>query len=201
MGAFYYGLVSLSVEKLGLTPGFAFLLLFGSLISSGINIPLFTIRAGAVEPYPERRYYGLLRPPRREFTGQTLIAINLGGAVIPILFSLYLLNISGLNLLDLMIAISLVTVVCYFMSRPIMGLGIGMPILIAPLTAAVVSLIINMEQSPPLAYISGTLGVLIGADLLRLKDIRKLATPFASIGGAGSFDGIFLTGLIAVLLT
>ena len=57
------------------------------------------------------------------------------------------------------------------------------------------------EAAPPLAYISGTLGVLIGADLMRLRDVRKLATPFASIGGAGTFDGIFLTGIIAVLLT
>jgi uncharacterized membrane protein len=75
-----------------------------------------------------------------------------------------------------------------------------MPILLAPLAAALAAILLNPEQSPPLAYISGTLGVLIGADLLRLKDIRKLATPIASIGGAGTFDGIFFTGIIAVLL-
>jgi len=28
----------------------------------------------------------------------------------------------------------------------------------------------------------------------------KIGAPVASIGGAGKFDGIFLTGLIAVLL-
>ena len=44
------------------------------------------------------------------------------------------------------------------------------------------------------------LGVLIGADLMRMKDIRRIGTPIASIGGAGTFDGIFLTGIIAVLL-
>ena len=52
-----------------------------------------------------------------------------------------------------------------------------------------------------LAYIAGTLGVLIGADIFRLKDIRKMGTPVASIGGAGTFDGIFITGIVAVLLT
>ena len=61
-------------------------------------------------------------------------------------------------------------------------------------------MLLNLEQSAPLAYISGTLGVLIGADLLRLGDIRKLGAPFASIGGAGTFDGIFITGIVAVLL-
>ena len=66
---------------------------------------------------------------------------------------------------------------------------------------AIVSLLIDPQQSAPLAYISGTLGVLIGADLARLGDIRKMGTPIASIGGAGTFDGIFLSGIVAVLLT
>lgn len=51
-----------------------------------------------------------------------------------------------------------------------------------------------------IAYIGGTLGVLIGADLLRLDVVRKLGAPVASIGGAGTFDGIFLSELVAVLL-
>jgi uncharacterized membrane protein len=50
------------------------------------------------------------------------------------------------------------------------------------------------------AYISGTFGVLIGADLLNLKNLTALKAPVVSIGGAGTFDGIFLTGIIAVLL-
>ena len=80
------------------------------------------------------------------------------------------------------------------------GIGIGMPMLIAPLAAALIATILDPQQRAPLAYISGTLGVLIGADLLRLKDIRKLGAPIASIGGAGTFDGVFVTGLLAVLL-
>jgi len=56
------------------------------------------------------------------------------------------------------------------------------------------------QHSAPLAYICGTMGVLIGADILRLRDIPNLGAPIASIGGAGTFDGIFLTGIVAVLL-
>jgi uncharacterized membrane protein len=44
------------------------------------------------------------------------------------------------------------------------------------------------------------LGTLIGADILNLPKVQGLAVPVASIGGAGTFDGIFLTGIIAVLL-
>ena len=72
--------------------------------------------------------------------------------------------------------------------------------LIAPIAAALIATILDPQQRAPLAYIGGTLGVLIGADLLRLKDIRKLGAPIASIGGAGTFDGVFVTGLLAVLL-
>ena len=88
----------------------------------------------------------------------------------------------------------------YLFSRPVQGIGIGMPILIAPISAALVSLLISPKQSAPLAYISETMGMLIGADLLHLKDIPKLGTPYASIGGAGTFDGIFITGIVAALL-
>jgi uncharacterized membrane protein len=31
--------------------------------------------------------------------------------------------------------------------------------------------------------------------------VQGLGAPVASIGGAGTFDGIFLTGVLAVLLT
>jgi uncharacterized membrane protein len=50
------------------------------------------------------------------------------------------------------------------------------------------------------AYVSGVLGTLIGADLSNLGVIPKLGAPIASIGGAGTFDGVFLSGIIAVLL-
>ena len=42
--------------------------------------------------------------------------------------------------------------------------------------------------------------MLIGADQLRLKDVRKLGATLASIGGAGTFNGIVMTGIVAALL-
>ena len=61
-------------------------------------------------------------------------------------------------------------------------------------------MILSREDSAPLAYIAGSLGTLIGADLTNLDKVRGLGAPIASIGGAGTFDGIFLTGILAVLL-
>lgn len=193
-------ILGLVLSKLGLSPESAVTLLFATLIGSAINIPLFTLHAKpgeVLEPPPLP--HGFLGRPL-PYYGKTVIAINVGGAVIPIGFCFYLLGIKPLPFIDVVLGISIVSTVSYFVSRPIKGLGIGMPILIAPLTAALAAVLLNPEYSPSLAYISGTLGVLIGADLLRLKDIRQLATPVASIGGAGTFDGIFFTGIIAVLL-
>jgi uncharacterized membrane protein len=81
------------------------------------------------------------------------------------------------------------------------GVGIAVPIFIPPIVTAIVALGLRRWNPAPLAYIAGSLGTLIGADLLNLNKVRDLGAPVASIGGAGKFDGIFLTGVVAVLLT
>lgn len=129
-----------------------------------------------------------------------MITINVGGGLIPLFFSAYLMKHNSFSFSDVVLGITIVTLISYLTSRPVHGIGIGMPILIAPICAALVAVMLNAEASAPLAYISGTLGVLIGADILRLKNIRQMGLPFASIGGAGTFDGIFITGIVAVLL-
>jgi uncharacterized membrane protein len=98
------------------------------------------------------------------------------------------------------LGLAVVASASYAFSRPIAGLGIGMPLFIAPLVSALTAVLLDPAHSAPLAYISGTMGVLIGADLLRLRDIDRMGVAVASIGGAGTFDGIFFTGIIAVLL-
>jgi len=196
------GLLSLAMEKLGLSLTQGMLLLFASLFGSSLNLPLTSIKAEHPEPdasQPDLRR--LLRLPPLPFTGRTLIAVNVGGCLVPIVFSASLINRFPLAGQDVLLAIAITAAICYAASRPVPGIGIGIPMFIAPITAAIVAMVIDGELAPPLAYICGTLGVLIGADLLRMKDVAKLGAPIASIGGAGTFDGIFLTGIVAVLLT
>jgi uncharacterized membrane protein len=90
--------------------------------------------------------------------------------------------------------------VCHWLAGPAAGLGIALPVFVPPLSAAAVSLILSYRQAPALAYIGGSIGRLVWADLLNLGKIAGLGAPVASIGGAGTFDGIFLTGVLAVLL-
>lgn len=195
------GAFTMALDKLGLSAHSAMLLLICTLMGSAINLPLFSMRAEEPSEETKQMFLGLLFGRPLPFTGKTIVAINVGGAIIPVSFSIYLINTNQLPLIQVILAIATVTAVCRIFSRPIPRLGIGIPIFIAPITAALTALSLAPENSAPMAYICGTLGVLIGADLMRLQDIRRLGAPVASIGGAGTFDGIFLTGIVAVLLT
>jgi uncharacterized membrane protein len=193
------GALTIAFEKLGLSPDSAFLLFLTILGGSLINLPLFSMKSDPPRleemPPPVREFYR-----RMPYTGRTLVLVNVGGCVVPAAFSIYLLAQHPLNVFYVALAVAAVAMLCFKITRPLPGVGLGAPLLLAPLMAALVSVALAPSNAAPLAFISGTLGVLIGADLLHLGDIRRLGTPFASIGGAGSFDGIFISGLVAVLL-
>lgn len=201
IGFVQVGLISIAFEKLGLSPESAYLLLLCTVVGSMINLPLFSLKAdSASQPGipPELARWMFFKLPT--VTGKIIVVINVGGAVVPVAFSLYLIAHNPLNPFHIATAVAVVSIIARKFSFPIPGIGIGIPTLVAPIAAALIATILDPQQRAPLAYIGGTLGVLIGADLLGLKDIRKLGTPLASIGGAGTFDGVFLTGLVAVLL-
>ncbi len=60
--------------------------------------------------------------------------------------------------------------------------------------------LLGREHAAPIAYVAGSMGTLLGADIFNLHRLQELGAPVASIGGAGISDGIFMTGIIAVLL-
>lgn len=130
-----------------------------------------------------------------------MLAVNVGGALVPVLVSVYLLAHQPEALLQAMLATAIVALVVNRSARPIRGLGIATPMFIPPIVAALAGYILGgAAHAAPVAYVGGVLGTLIGADIMNIGRLRDLGAPVASIGGAGTFDGIFLTGLIAVLL-
>ena len=120
--------------------------------------------------------------------------------MIPVILSIYLLRKNKFYLQGAL-AVALVALVTHLLAYPVRGVGISVPVFVPPAVAALAALILRWRQAAPLAYIAGSLGTLIGADLLNLGRIRGLGAPVASIGGAGTFDGVFLSGIIAVLLS
>ncbi len=205
----FFGLVSSAFAKLGFSWGDAFLLLFLCLIGSNINVPLTTLETEVHIPNDNFvRAFGVkYRVPFKEsFIRKTTVAVNIGGAVIPILVSVYLLYIYPGAITYSLYGIMIVAAITKMVARPVKGVGIVTPALVPPLVAALSSILIishfpaDHEFIFIIAYTGGTLGTLVGADLLNLRGITKIGAPVVSIGGAGTFDGVFLAGVIAVLL-
>ncbi len=194
------GALRYAYMRLGISPRGALVLLFASLLGSYFNIPVWELPEQQVVSGQEIEFFGMryALPVVEQWPG-TLIAVNVGGAVIPTLMSIYLLVRNALWVQGAL-ATAVVAAVCYWLSQPVPGLGIAEPVFVPAVTTAVVAIVLSREFAPPLAYISGSLGTLLGADLLNLGNIRGLGAPVASIGGAGTFDGIFLIGIVAVLL-
>jgi uncharacterized membrane protein len=194
------GVLHYAYTRLGISARAALLLLLGSLFGSYINLPIAELPAQQVVSGQVVDYFGMryVVPVVVDWPG-TVIAVNVGGALIPSLMSLYLLaknNLWGHGL----VAIVAVAAVCYWLARPVPGLGIALPVFVPAIVTGIVALLLSRQFAAPLAYIGGSLGTLIGADLLKLGSLQGLGAPVASIGGAGTFDGIFVTGILAVLI-
>jgi uncharacterized membrane protein len=192
---FYFNIAAISFTKLGLSPQGAMLLFVFSLLGSVINIPVSKHKI-IVEEKPEMIFSFLFYYPPR--VRHQVIAVNVGGAVIPTVFALYLLGRAPL--IPTLISNAIVTLASHAMARVVPGVGISLPAFIPPLVAVGSALLLAGESAAPVAYIAGSLGTLIGADLLNLNKIKNIGAQVVSIGGAGVYDGIFLVGVIAAFL-
>ena len=206
--AFFFILLEIHVINyafvaLGLPPEMAFTALLVSLIGSYINIPITRVASGQPHQAEVVRSFGIrYRVPTRYVTDSTIVAVNVGGAIVPVFISVYLLMQMPSIVVPALIGVAIVTAIVHRFAIPVPGMGIATPMLIPPIVAAACGYFLGSSEHhrDAVAFISGVIGTLIGADLLNLRKVRDLGAPVASIGGAGTFDGIFLTGIVAVLL-
>ncbi|MBT9317044.1 DUF1614 domain-containing protein [Leptothoe spongobia] len=177
-------MVTVAVTKLGFAPSLAILLLAAIVIGSTINIPLYQKSLRPVGMLWDRQ--------------QTIVALNVGGGLIPIILAIY--QFTRGNVLAILATTAIVTLVSYCAAQIVPGTGIRMNAMVAPLTAVVCAWLLGGVAAPSVAFAGGILGTLIGADLLHLKEMERLSSGTLSIGGAGVLDGIALCGLFALLL-
>jgi uncharacterized membrane protein len=194
------GLIGYVYERLGLGRRAAVLLLFAALLGSGINIPLYRLPAQhMVQPSIVEVFGMQYIVPQVVERGSTVVAINVGGAVIPVLLCFYLIAQTGLRP-RMLVTLGVAMLATHLLAQPVPGVGIALPPLLPSLATAAAAILVDRRDAPRTAFIAGTLGTLIGADLLNLGRIQDLGAPVASIGGAGTFDGVFMIGILAVLL-
>jgi uncharacterized membrane protein len=207
-GLLELGAIDYAFHALGLPPHAAFWALIISLLGSYINIPISRIEGdggGGPAAPGVVSYFGMrYRVPDHLAAGRsTVVAINVGGAVVPLCICAWILAADPAVFLRMVVGTAIVTFVVHRAARPIAGVGIATPMFIQPIIAALAGMLLSggiPHHADAIAYVSGVMGTLIGADLMNLGRLSELGAPVASIGGAGTFDGIFLTGIVAVLL-
>lgn len=192
--------LSYAYHRIGISIGWMAIILAAALLGSMINIPVARLPGKVSQTSTTVTVFGVTyRVPLAVESGSTTIAVNAGGAIVPTAVAIYLIDHDGLGLHALFAAL-IVTALVFAVARPVAGVGIVTPSLVPPLVAALAAIWLGGHFVAAVAYVAGTFGTLVGADLLNMPRVRSLQAPMVSIGGAGTFDGVFLTGLVAVLL-
>jgi len=203
VGVLFLGLGEVAFERIGFSSFQFVLIMGGSLVGSAINVPVSEVKSVAplLEIHEVRVFWMRYRVPQVRYRQvSTVVAVNVGGAVIPILVSAYILWTHPGALPYALVGTIVTAFLVHLMAKKVRGVGIVTPALLPPFAAALIAYVLVPGSPAVVAYVSGSIGALVGADLTNLRGIAKLGAPMASIGGAGTFDGVFLTGLMAVLL-
>src|SRR5437899_3093366 len=175
-------------SQLGIAPRYFFTWLFLSLAGSYVNLPIVRFAPEQMTRLEEVPFYGVLYAiPTVETWPGTILAVNVGGAIIPVILSLVLIAKNNLYR-NAIWGVLVVSLACYLLAEPVPGLGIAIPVFYPPVIAATVALLLSRRFAAPLAYVCGSLGTLIGADLMNLGNLRGLGAPVVSIGGAAGLE-------------
>ena len=192
--------------KLRLDPMTAMMVVIAMIVGGTINIPVKRIVRSEPLTVDPMAVFGLIGrwPKIQRLQRETVIAVNVGGCLVPSALAIYeavhLLADAPQTVSGVGIAVLANIGACYWLARPLKGIGIALPGLVPPVLAASCAILLAPDHATPVAFIAGVTGPLIGADLLHLRDIARIETGMASVGGAGTFDGIVLSGIVAAYL-
>lgn len=200
------GLMATSLAKLHLGPESAFFVVLAIVFGGFVNIPVKRIQRTQYVSMHPLAAFGLLQfwPQLRRMRRVTIIAVNVGGCLVPTALAIYeliwLARTDFSMLWSALFAAMVNIIVCFILAQPLSGVGITLPGLVPAITAAIVALWVASDQAAPVAFIAGVAGPLVGADLLHLNEVENIGSGIVSIGGAGTFDGIVLSGIVAAYL-
>ncbi|GAB6286167.1 MAG: DUF1614 domain-containing protein [Methanoregula sp.] len=199
----FLGLVGAAFARLGFSWIAAVAAILLMILGRAVNIPLWKIQRDMV------------RLDHNDESGrngyepwETVISLNLGGAVIPVVIAVYLLVIStgstGMSIgVPVIVGVILVAALSYIVTRRVQGAGLRVPLFMPGLTALLCGFVlaggVGLEAGVT-AFVSGTFGTLLGANVANLHRIRDLGVDGFSIGGAGTFGAVFISCILSALI-
>jgi uncharacterized membrane protein len=149
IGLIEIGILGYAYEKMGVNQRYVFLILALSLFGSYVNIPVAELPAERVITGREVLHFGMRYViPRVEEWPRTIVAVNLGGAIIPTVLSLYLL-LKNRQFGRSAVGVAVVTAIVYWLAQPVEGMGIAVPVFIPPAVAAVTAVVLSRQSAPP----------------------------------------------------
>lgn len=206
---FRLGILTEVLQKLSLSQWEVHYGMLMLILLSLINVRLLRIRPpepptpiSAAQPTDSSDSSDNSDSPPPSPSDRVTISINLGGAVLPLFFGLYVSREQPLELLPLLGLICLVALVVYPFSRVSKRRGVVIHLGGAILVAAIGAIWLGGEHYLVWAYLAAVMGTLIGGDLLHLSQLMRLRSSWRKgvfIGGAGLMDAIFLSGVFSML--
>ncbi|MCK9580122.1 MAG: DUF1614 domain-containing protein [Methanoregula sp.] len=205
----FLSLVGAAFARLGFSWLSAIAAILLILLGSTVNIPLYTIKRDMIRIEPPG---ASMSDPFTSWSDglvwETVVSISLGGAFLPLCMAMYLLYtalpLTGSTLvLPICTGILVVAVITYMATRPISGIGLQVPILIPALTALLVAVLLAGGvgiTAAVSAFVSGTVGVLVGGNLAQIPKIKDLGLPVWNIGGSGTFGSILICCILPALV-
>jgi len=204
------GVAGAAFARLGFSWPEAIAVIILMIVGYFINIPVWTFRnsgpdAGSGDAAVFDAFTG---EPVGDGQEPAVLSINIGGAVIPVAVSGYLLYVAdtvsaGTLFVPIGICFAVIALIVAATTRFSPGWGAGAPLFVPAIAAVACGLLLNGGtglEAAVTAFVGGILGILFGTGAVLLMKGKQAGIRQISIGGSGMFGPIFLCALVSALI-
>lgn len=191
-------------KVLGLSVFEAVALYVTVLIGGAMNLPVLEFKSRRDSEQRYVSYLGRKYPLPVWHGHNTVVSVNVGGCIFALLASVYFAL--RLQPLAILLSTAIVALCVLLLAKPSRSIGFYLPAPVVPLVATGIALLgLSMHggglyNCARLAIVSGVVGTLAGTMILDVLRSHKLGASNISLGGLGTFDGIFLTGILSTIV-